>query len=140
MLGVQGISGMTSPKHSHWKFGFVLTMGALVALALCVQCVRTYFYAVKVLIPQQAEEDAARQAAALSAAARSAGIDDPHNLTPLLHHVVQSAVDRLRWVRVRDAGHRVISQAGNPPASAKLPERWWDAVQKHENRGTLINT
>src|SRR5579875_1710137 len=99
MLGVQGISGMTSRKHSQWKFGFVLATGALVALALCVQCVRTYFYTVAVLIPQQAEEEAARQAGALNAAARSAGIDDAHKVAPLLQHAIESAADSVLWMR-----------------------------------------
>jgi sigma-B regulation protein RsbU (phosphoserine phosphatase) len=140
MLGVQRISGMTSRKHSQWKFGFVLATGALIALALCVQCVRTYFYTVAVLIPQQAEEEAARQAGALTAAARSAGIDDPHKLAPLLQHAIQSAADRVLWVRVLGSDNSVVSEAGSPPARANVPARWWDGVQKHENRGTLINT
>jgi hypothetical protein len=140
MLGVQGISGMTSLKHSQWKFGFVLTTGALVALALCVQCVRTYLYTIAVLIPQQAEQEAARQAGALSAAARSAGIDDPHKLAPLLQHAIESAADRVLWTRVLDSDSNVLSDAGSPPATVRVPARGRDGVQKHENRGTLINT
>ncbi len=131
---------MTSRKHSQWKFGFVLATGALVALALCVQCVRTYLYTVAVLIPQQAEEEAARQAGALAAAARSTGIDDPHKLAPLLQHAIQSAADRVLWVRVLDSDNSVVSEAGSPPATVKVPPRWWDGVQKHKNRGTMINT
>ncbi len=131
---------MTSRKHSQWKFGFVLATGALVALALCVQCVRTYLYTVAVLIPQQAEEEAARQAGALNAAARSAGIDDTHKLAPLLQHAIQSAADRVLWVRVLDSDSNVLSEAGSPPARVSVPARWWNSVQKHENRGTLINT
>jgi hypothetical protein len=129
---------MTSRKHSQWKFGFALATGALIALALCVQCVRTYLYTVATLIPQQAEEEAARQAGALNAAARSSGIDDPHKLTPLLQHAIQSAPDRV--LRVLDPDSNVLSEAGSPPAKVRVPARWWDGVQKHENRGTLIDT
>ncbi len=118
----------------------MLTAGALVALALCVQCVRTYLYTIEVLIPQQAEQEAAREADALNAAARSAGIDDPHKLAPLLQHAIQSAADRVLWVRVLDSENSVVSGAGSPPVMAKVPARWWDGVQKHKNRGTLINT
>ncbi len=131
---------MTSLKHSQWKFGFVLAAGALVALALCVQCVRTYLYTIEVLIPQQAEQEAVHEAGALNAAARSAGIDDPRKLGPLLQHAIESAADRLLWMRVLDSDSNVLSEAGSPPATVRVPARGRDGVQKHENRGTLINT
>jgi len=131
---------MTSSKHSQWKFRFLLIGGALVALALCVQCVRTYFYTVADLIPQQAEQEAAREAGAVSAAARSAGIDDPRKLGLSLQHAIESAADRVLWMRVLDSDNNVLSQAGTPPPNAKIPAQWWDKVEKHQNRGTLINT
>jgi hypothetical protein len=40
---------------SRFKVGLALGTGALLALMLCVQCVRTYLYTDAVLIPQQAQ-------------------------------------------------------------------------------------
>jgi serine phosphatase RsbU (regulator of sigma subunit) len=140
MLIVRGTSGLKSLKHSRWKFGFLLAAGALVALALCVQCVRTYLYTVQVLIPQQAEQEAAREAGALNAAARSAGIDNPRKLAPLLEHAVQSAADRILWVRVLDSDGDVLCEAGSPPATLRVQARAWHGGQKDDHRGTLLNT
>jgi hypothetical protein len=41
--------------YSHVRFSLALGIGAIVALVLCVQCVRTYLYTGAVLVPQQAE-------------------------------------------------------------------------------------
>ncbi|MBV9224769.1 MAG: hypothetical protein JOY85_12110, partial [Acidobacteriaceae bacterium] len=63
-------------RHSLWKFGLVLGIGSLIALVLCIQCVRTYWYIDAILVPQGAEREAERQVGALTTAARSAGITD----------------------------------------------------------------
>jgi sigma-B regulation protein RsbU (phosphoserine phosphatase) len=76
----------------------------------------------------------------LNAAARSAGIDDPRKLEPTLQHAIEAAADRVLWVRVLGSDSNVLSEAGSPPATVRVRARWWDSVQKHENRGTLINT
>ncbi len=51
-------------KYSQWRFGLVLGLGALIAVVLCIQCVRTYLYIDSVLIPRQAEHEAQREAGA----------------------------------------------------------------------------
>src|SRR4051794_13757755 len=94
-------------RYSQWKFGVVLGIGALIALVLCVQCVRTYLYTDAVLVPQQAEHEAERQAGALGSAARSAGITDPLALGPVMEHAMESASDRVVSMRVLDRQGKV---------------------------------
>lgn len=131
---------MKLPKYSQWKFGVVLGLGALIALVLCVQCVRTYLYMDSVLVPQQAEREAGRQLGALTAAARSAGIADPRALSPAIERTLESSLDRVLWIRILDPQGNVLAQGGNPQRTAKIPPRWWDRVQRHENLGVLIDT
>jgi hypothetical protein len=73
---------MKSFLYAHPRFGLALGAGALLALILCVQCVRTYLYTDTVLAPQQAQREAERQAGALGAAARTAGVTDPAPWAP----------------------------------------------------------
>ncbi len=110
---------------SHFKVGLALTIGALLALMLCVQCVRTYLYTDAVLVPQQAQREAERQAAALGAAARSAGVTDPSGLAPVIEHTLESASDRVFWMRVFESddlplsppeGHESVGAAVETPA------------------------
>src|ERR1700759_5475957 len=86
--------------YAQWKFGLVLGIGAAVALLLCVQCVRTYLYTDTVLVPEQAEHEAARQAGALNTAARTAAIADPRGLAPLIDRAIESASDHVLSVRL----------------------------------------
>lgn len=123
-------------KYPQLKFGLVLVM---VALMLCVQCVRTYLYTDAVLVPQQAEHEAARQVGALSAAARTAGIDDPRRLGPVIEHTLEAVSDRVLWMRVLDLNSKVLAQGGSPEGAPKFPSRWWDRVEKHERLGTLVD-
>ncbi len=127
-------------KYSQLKFGLVLGLGALIAMLLCVQCVRTYLYMDSVLVPQQAEHEAARQAGALSAAARSAGITEPRGLTPVLERAMESAADHVLWMRVLDMNGIVFAQSGNPEGAAQFLAHWWDRVEKHERLGTVLDT
>jgi hypothetical protein len=127
-------------KYPQLKFGLVLVMGAVLALVLCVQCVRTYLYIDAVLVPQQAEHEAARQAGALSAAARTSGITDPRRLGPVIEHALEPVSDRVLWMRVLDLNSKVLAQGGSPEGAPKFPSRWWDRVEKHERLGTLIDT
>ncbi len=108
-------------RYSQWRFGLVLGIGALVALVLCIQCVRTYLYTGAVLVPQQAEHEAARQAGALTAAARSAEISNPLALAPLMERAMESASDRVLSMRVLDRSGKVLVQRGNPPRSVSVP-------------------
>lgn len=119
---------------------FVLVIGALLALVLCLQCVRTYLYTNAVLVPQEAGREAERQAGALSTAARSAGISDPHHLNPVIEHVLESASDRVLWIRVLDPDHHILAQGGQPQGPPRIPADWFQRMEKHESLGTLVDT
>jgi hypothetical protein len=127
-------------QYSQWKFGMVLGIGAVIALVLCVQCVRTYLYADSVLVPEQAEHEAERQAGALSAAARSAGITAPLALGPLVEHAMESTSDRILSTRVLDRDGTVLLQRGLQQSFAAFSPNWWERVEKREKLGTQINT
>lgn len=118
----------------------MLGMGALIALVLCVQCVRTYWYIDAVLVPQGAEREAERQVGALTTAARSAGIIDGRALGPVIEHALESAGDRILWMRVLDGEGHLLAQGGKPQGTAKVPSRWWERVESHENLGVLVDT
>lgn len=124
-------------KYSYLTFRGVLGIGALLALVLCVQCVRTYLYTDAVLIPQQAEREAERQAGALTTAARSAGITDPRTLGPVIEQTLESSSDHVLWMRILDLDNNVLSQGGSPQGTAKIPADWWNRVEKQENLGVL---
>ena len=129
---------MKQRKYSQWRFVLVLGMGALIAMVLCVQCVRTFLYIDSVLIPRQAEHEAQRDAGAVSGAARSAGIDDPRNLGPALQHAISSAEGRLLWLRVVDSQNKVLSEAGTPPLTPTIPPRWPYRGQRRGGLGSPI--
>ena len=131
---------MKPGQYSQWKFGIVLGTGAVIALVLCVQCVRTYLYADSVLVPEQAEHEAERQVGALSAAARSAGITAPFALGSVVEHAMESASDRVLSIRVLDRDGTVLLQRGVQQGVATFPPNWWERVEKHEKLGTQINT
>lgn len=131
---------MKQRKYSHLQLGAVLGIGTLLALVLCFQCVRTYLYTNAVLVPQQAEREAERQAGALAAAARGAGITDPHGLGPVIEQTLESARERVLWMRVLDQDSQVIAQGGTTQGTAKVPPRWWERVEKHENTGMIVET
>jgi serine phosphatase RsbU (regulator of sigma subunit) len=126
------------PRYSQYKFGIVLGTGALIAIVLCIQCVRTFLYIDSVLVPREAEQEAQRDAGALGAAAHNAGIDDPRKLSPVLRHALESAADRVLWMRVLDADNNVLSEAGNDPVTSRIPLHWWDRVQRHESLATVV--
>jgi serine phosphatase RsbU (regulator of sigma subunit) len=121
------------------KVGVALGTGALLALVLCVQCVRTYWYTDAVLVPQQAQREAERQAIALGTAARSAGVADPRGLGPLIGHALESASGVL-WMRVLDSDGNIVAQGGNPGTIAKVPADWRDRLEKHESVGVRVDT
>lgn len=127
-------------KYSQLKFGLVLAIGAVIALVLCIQCIRTYLYADAVLVPQQAEREAVRQAGALSDAARSAGITDVRELGPVIERSLEAASDRVQWMRVIDLNSNVLAQGGAPEGTPKFPAGWRERVEKHDRLGTIVNT
>ena len=99
--------------YSQWKLGVALATGTIVASVLCVQCVRTYLYIDVVLVPQQAEREAERLVGVLNTAARSTGINDPRALGPVMDRVLESASDRVLWMRVLTPEGNLLAQAGN---------------------------
>jgi hypothetical protein len=139
MLLSEGVT-LKVRKYSQLKFGLVLGTGALIALVLCVQCVRTYLYADAVLVPQQAERDAERQVGALNAVARSDGITDPSALGPTMERTLEPVSARVLWMRVVDLSSNVIAQAGTPEGAPRFPARWRDRVEKHESLGSVVDT
>jgi serine phosphatase RsbU (regulator of sigma subunit) len=126
--------------YSHFKAGLALGTGALLALTLCVQCVRTYLYTDAVLVPQQAQREAERQAAAVGTAARSAGVTDTRALGPVLEHVIESAADRILWMRLLDSDGNLFAQVGKPGKPAEVPLDWWDRMERHDTVGSLVGT
>ena len=131
---------MPTHKHPQWKFNLFLAGGALIALVLCVQCVRTYLYTGAVLVPQQAEREAERQAGALTAAAHSAGFSDAAALGPLIEHTIEASPDRLLWMRVVATHGRVIAKGGKPEGKVRIPADWFNRLAMHESLGSVIET
>jgi hypothetical protein len=131
---------MKPPAYSYFKFVVVLGVGAVLALLLCIQCVRTYLYTDAVRVPQQAEREAERQGGALTTAARSAGIADPRALGPVLEHALESASEHVQWIRILDPEGNVLAKAGDPQGHIKVPSNWWERFEKHESLGSLIET
>lgn len=127
-------------KYSQLKFGLVLGTGALIALVLCVQCVRTYIYVGSVLVPQQAEREAERQVGALSAAARNDGITNPSALGPAMERTLEPVADGVLWMRLVDLNSNVIVQVGAPEGAPRLSARWWDRGNQLESPSTIVDT
>lgn len=138
--GVQRLTRKMLHKCPQLKFGAMLGMGALIALMLCVQCARTYLYMDAVLVPQQAEKEADREAGALSAAARTAEIAHARGLGPVIGKALEAASDRVLWMRVLDLNGKVLAQGGSPQGQPKVPSNWWERVEKHETLGTVTDT
>jgi hypothetical protein len=76
----------------------------------------------------------------LTAAARSAGINDAHALGPVIEHTLESSGDRVLWMRVLDPQSDLVAQAGNPQGAAKIPSRWWERLERHESLGVVVET
>lgn len=120
--------------------GVALVIGVSLAVILCVQCLRTYFYVGAVLVPQEAEREADRLAGSLVSAARSGGITDASALGPVLERVVESNPERVVWMRLLDPDSQMIAHAGTPLGDPQVPPRWWERVEKHENIGRVLET
>jgi hypothetical protein len=72
---------------------------------------------------------------ALTTAARSTGITDPHALGPVIEHALESTVDHVIWMRVLDPESNVVAQGGAPQGTAKAPPQWWERVEKYKSLG-----
>jgi serine phosphatase RsbU (regulator of sigma subunit) len=126
--------------YSHFKIWLVLGSGALLALTLCVQCIGTYLYANAVLVPQQAQREAERQAVALNTAVRDAGIADPRTLGPIIDQALASASGRVLWMRMLDSDRNVFAQGGNAGRQADIPADWREKLEKHESVAVQVDT
>lgn len=131
---------MKTSRHARWTFHLLLVAGAIIAAVLCFQSVRTYLYIDSVILPHQAEHEAQREVGALGAAAHSARLGDPRQLSPLLRRIVESDGDRVMWMCVLNADSTVVAQAGDDPAPRRIPADWWERMQKHEPFGTVVQT
>ena len=127
-------------KYSHLGLFLVVAIGIALAVLLSVQCVRTYLYVTRVLVPQEAEREAERQSGILSSTARNAGVADPHALAPILQKVMEGDSNHALWMRLLGPDHSVWAEAGTPQGSPTVPERWWERVEKRESLGRLIDT
>jgi hypothetical protein len=108
-----------------------------------VQCIRTYLYTGAVLVPQQAEHEAVRQAGNLSNAARAAGITDPRMVGPVLQRSLESASDRVLWMRVLGSTANVVAQAGKPlgkPEGLPKFQAPWYRMGGPAKLGTVVDT
>ena len=127
-------------KYSHLGLFLVVAVGIALAVLLSVQCVRTYLYVTRVLVPQEAEREAERQSGILSSTARNAGVADPHALAPILQKVMEGDSNHAIWMRLLGPDRSVWAEAGTPQGSPTVPERWWERVEKRESLGRLIDT
>jgi len=124
-------------RYSHIGLGLLLATG--LAVILCVQCVRTFVYIGSVLVPQQAEREAERQAGLLTAAAHAGGISDPHDVGPLMQRAAAGSANVL-WMRLLGPDNAVLATAGKPIGRAVVPADWWARVEKHESLGRVVKT
>lgn len=131
---------MKQAVYSHFKVWLALGTGALLALTLCVQCIRTYVYAGAVLVPEEVQREAEQQMFALSAAARNAGVVNPRALGPIIDHALESAPDRALWMRVLDSDGHLFAQGGNPGTAVKIPLDWRERMEKHESIAGQVDT
>src|ERR1700683_717841 len=118
-------------RYSHFKVGIALGTVAVLALILCVQCVRTYWYTDAVLVPQQAQREADRQAVALGTAARSAGVTDPRALGPGVEHAMKPVSDQILWMRVLDTSGTLFAQVAKPGKPVEVPADWREQLETH---------
>jgi hypothetical protein len=130
----------TLNKYSHVGLVLSVTAGAVLAVLLFAQSVRTYLYVGRVLVPQEAERAAERQGGELASAARAAGVSDPRQLGPLLERAVNENSDRVGWIRLLNQESAVLAQAGTPQGTANVPPRWRELVEKYDTLGRPVDT
>ena len=127
-------------KYSRAGLVVALVAGVTLAMLLCVQCVRTYLYVDRVLVPQEVEREAERQGGAVATAARTASATDPRALSPLLERAMEEAADRIIWIRLVNQDGQILSQAGPALGDVKVPQRWFEAMEKRESLGRVVQT
>jgi hypothetical protein len=123
----------------HFGLRIALIAGVVLAIVLCVQCVRTYSYVGRVLVPEQAESEADRQAGNLVTAVRSAPVADVSELSPVMTRVLEANSQRVLWMRLLDSESVIRAQAGSPIGKPEVPQRWWQIAEKHEDMRRYID-
>jgi serine phosphatase RsbU (regulator of sigma subunit) len=127
-------------KYSHVGLVVSVTAGAVLAVLLFAQSVRTYLYVGRVLVPQEAERAAERLGGALASAARGAGILDPRQLGPVLERAVTEDSNLIAWMRLLNQESAILAQAGTPQGTARVPPGWRELVEKYETLGRPVDT
>jgi Stage II sporulation protein E (SpoIIE) len=127
-------------KYSQAGLVVSIVAGAALAILLCAQCLRTYLYVGRVLVPQEAGLEAERYGGALVTAARTAGVTDPRAISPVLEHALEGASERVIWMRLVNQESTILAQAGTPQGEVKVPPRWWERVETRESLGRVIDT
>ena len=124
------------------RAGLVLSIvaGSALAVLLCTQCVRNYLYVDRTLVPEEARREAERQSVALTIAARSAQITDPHGLSAVFEHAIDEAADRVIWMRLANRQGDVVAQAGTPLGDMKVPPRWWQGGNRESPERVIRTT
>ncbi len=130
----------TLNKYSHVGLVVSVTAGAVLAVLLFAQSVRTYLYVGRVLVPQEAERAVERLGGALTSAARGAGISDPRQLGPLLERAVAEDSSRVAWMRLLNLESAILAQAGTPQGTANVPPRWRELVEQYDALGRPVDT
>jgi hypothetical protein len=116
------------PAYSYFKFVVVLGVGTVLALLLCIQCVRTYLYTDAVLVPQHAEREAERwnrRSACIGTRGRTRARVSLQTCSMDTHS--------------RSGGKHTLS-GSDPQGHVKVPSNWWERFEKHESLGALIDT
>jgi Stage II sporulation protein E (SpoIIE) len=131
---------MKRAKYARRTINVALGLGALLSLALCVQCVRTYLYTDAVLIPQQAEREAGRQAGVLSSAARRAAAANVRDLEPEIEQAIEASAGRIQWVRVMNADNEVLAQGGHSYSTEKVPQYGRGHREDGKPSGQVLST
>ena len=127
-------------KYSQAWLVLSITGGVALAILLSAQCLRTYLYVGRVLVPQAAGLEAERQGGVLVTAARSAGVTDPRALSPVMERALEEASERVIWMRMVNPEGVVLAQAGTPQGEVKVPPKWWERVETHESTARTIDT
>jgi serine phosphatase RsbU (regulator of sigma subunit) len=124
------------------RIGLTLSTCAGVALAilLCAQCVSTYLYLGRVLVPQEAGHEAERQAAAIVNGARSAGVTEPAALSPVLERVREESSGAVVWLRLLTPESRVLAESGTPQGRVIVPPRWWSRAEEVNRPFQIVDT
>jgi hypothetical protein len=131
---------MSLQKYSHAGLVLSIIAGGALAILLCAQCVRTYLYVGRVLVPQEASLEAERHGGSLAIATRTAGVTDPRALSPLMQRAIEEASEKVIWIRLVNPEGAVLEQAGTPQGEVKVPPRWWERVEARESLGRVIDT